>query len=101
MANFLLVRGKYAYLGNGWTGCGHFYECTLLQPAAPDAPSPLEFSILCPQSEDRYLQAHRVLKATPPRRQVPVGVLQRGLRRAARPGQGGPRTLNTLCATPY
>eukprot|EP01043_Picozoa_sp_COSAG02_P093669 COSAG02_NODE_30166_length_556_cov_0.737418_2_plen_99_part_00 len=26
VANFLLIRGKYAYLGNGWTGCGHFYE---------------------------------------------------------------------------
>ena len=26
IANFLLIRGKYAYLGNGWTGCGHFYE---------------------------------------------------------------------------
>lgn len=20
------IRGKYAYLGNGWTGCSHFYE---------------------------------------------------------------------------
>ena len=26
VANFLLIRGKYAYLGNGWTGCSHFYE---------------------------------------------------------------------------
>lgn len=26
VTNFLLIRGKYAYLGNGWTGCGHFYE---------------------------------------------------------------------------
>lgn len=26
VANFLLVRGDYAYLGNGWTGCSHGYE---------------------------------------------------------------------------
>ena len=26
VANFLLVRGKYAYLGNGWTGCSHSYQ---------------------------------------------------------------------------
>ena len=29
IANFLLIRGKYAYLGNGWTGCGHFYQYLL------------------------------------------------------------------------
>ena len=26
VANFLLVRGDYAYLGNGWTKCSHGYE---------------------------------------------------------------------------
>jgi len=26
LANFLLVRGPYAYLGHGWLGCSHFYE---------------------------------------------------------------------------
>ena len=26
IVNFLLVRGDYAYLGNGWTGCDHDYE---------------------------------------------------------------------------
>eukprot|EP01079_Euglenida_sp_SAG-EU17-18_P010842 gene10842-42_t len=26
VANFLLVRGKYAYLGNGWTGCSRHYQ---------------------------------------------------------------------------
>jgi hypothetical protein len=26
VANFLLVRGRYAYLGNGWTVCDHGYE---------------------------------------------------------------------------
>jgi hypothetical protein len=26
IANFLLVRGKYAYLGHGWLGCSHEYE---------------------------------------------------------------------------
>lgn len=24
--NFLLIRGEYAWLGNGWTGCSHGYE---------------------------------------------------------------------------
>lgn len=26
VANFLLVRGRYAFLGNGWTGCSREYE---------------------------------------------------------------------------
>ena len=26
IANFLLVRGPYAYLGHGWLGCSHSYE---------------------------------------------------------------------------
>ena len=26
VANFLLIRGPYAYLGNGWTGCSRTYE---------------------------------------------------------------------------
>jgi len=26
VANFLLVRGEFAYLGNGWTGCSRTYE---------------------------------------------------------------------------
>ena len=30
LANFLLVRGPYAYLGTGWLGCSHTY----LAPAA-------------------------------------------------------------------
>ena len=25
LANFLLIRGPYAYLGHGWLGCSHFY----------------------------------------------------------------------------
>ena len=26
IANFLLSRGPYGYLGNGWSGCSHGYE---------------------------------------------------------------------------
>ena len=26
LSDFLLVRGDYAYLGNGWTGCSRTYE---------------------------------------------------------------------------
>ena len=26
LANFLLVRGDYAYLGHGWLGCSKFYH---------------------------------------------------------------------------
>jgi hypothetical protein len=26
LANFLLSRGPYAYLGNGWTGCSRIFE---------------------------------------------------------------------------
>jgi hypothetical protein len=26
LANFLLVRGPYAYLGHGWLGCSQTYE---------------------------------------------------------------------------
>merc|ERR1711924_309878 len=26
IANFLLVRGKYAFLGHGWLGCSRTYE---------------------------------------------------------------------------
>jgi hypothetical protein len=26
LANFLLTRGPYAYLGHGWLGCSHFYN---------------------------------------------------------------------------
>ena len=25
LANFLLIRGPYAYLGNGWSGCSNYY----------------------------------------------------------------------------
>ena len=33
LANFLLIRGPYAYLGHGWLGCSHDYA----YPAALDA----------------------------------------------------------------
>merc|ERR1712110_139576 len=26
LANFLLTRGKYAWLGHAWEGCGHIFE---------------------------------------------------------------------------
>lgn len=26
IANFLLVRGPYAYIGTGWSGCGKVFE---------------------------------------------------------------------------
>ena len=26
IANFLLVRGPYAYIGTGWSGCGRIFE---------------------------------------------------------------------------
>ena len=26
VANFLMIRGPHAYLGNGWNGCNHFYQ---------------------------------------------------------------------------
>ena len=26
IVNFLLIRGPYGYIGNGWSGCSHPYE---------------------------------------------------------------------------
>lgn len=38
IANFLLIRGDNAFLGNGWTGCSHGYEVPPLLHADYGAP---------------------------------------------------------------